>query len=110
MELTVKSDLPFWEIPEYGHVGETRWARLLQNLGKARQLAVTLSKAVVTVVEGASAILSKWFLLSRLETRTKESNTYASVLVEKPTRGMKVSDAKRKQQHQPTMIISERFE
>ena len=73
-------------------------------------LTFTLPKAVVTVVEGASAILSKWFLLSRLETRTKESNTYASVLVEKPTRGMKVSDAKRKQQHQPTMIISERFE
>jgi hypothetical protein len=51
------------------------------------------------------AILPKWFLPTRLETRTKESNIYASVLVEKPTRVMKVSDAKRKQQHQPTMIL-----
>ena len=40
------------------------------------------------------AILLKWFLPTRLETRTKESNTYASVLVEKPTRVMKVKDAK----------------
>ena len=51
------------------------------------------------------AILPKWFLPTRLETRTKESNIYASVLVEKPTRVMKVSDAKRKRQHQPTMIL-----
>ena len=56
-------------------------------------------------LEGLRAILSKWFLPTRLETRTKESNIYASVLVEKPTRVMKVSDAKRKQQHQPTMIL-----
>ena len=34
----------------------------------------------------------------------------ASVLAEKPTRVMKVTGAKRKQQHRPTMIISERFE
>ena len=44
--------------------------------------------------EEASAILPKWCLLTRLETRTKESNKYASVMVEKPTRVMKVSDAK----------------
>lgn len=37
-------------------------------------------------------ILSKWFLLSRLETRTKESTLYASVRVEKLIRGMKVKD------------------
>ena len=54
---------------------------------------------------GANAILSKWFLPTRLETRTKESNVRASVPAQKPTRVMKVSDAKRKQQHRPTMIL-----
>jgi len=38
-------------------------------------------------------ILPKWFLLSRLETRTKESNLHASVRVEKLIRGMKVKGA-----------------
>jgi hypothetical protein len=51
------------------------------------------------------AILPKWFLPTRLETRTKESNIYASVLVEKLTREMKVIDANRKRQHRPTMIL-----
>jgi hypothetical protein len=51
------------------------------------------------------AILLKWFLPTRLETRTKESNKYASVLVEKPTCVMKVIDANRKGQHRPTMIL-----
>jgi hypothetical protein len=51
------------------------------------------------------AILPKWFLPTRLETRTKESTIYASVLVEKPTRVMKVIDANRKGQHRPTMIL-----
>ena len=45
-------------------------------------------------LEGLCAILSKWFLPTRLETRTKESKTNASVVVEKPTREMKVNDAK----------------
>ena len=39
-------------------------------------------------------ILPKWFLLSRLETRTKESTLYASVRVEKLIRGMKVKGVK----------------
>ena len=30
------------------------------------------------------AILTKWFSLTRLETRTKESNLYASIWVENP--------------------------
>ena len=37
-------------------------------------------------LRGLRAILPKWLLLSRLETRTKESNQYASVRVEKPER------------------------
>ena len=56
------------------------------------------------------AIRSKWSLPTRLETRTKESNVHASMPAEKLTCAMKVSDAKRKQQHRPTMILSERFE
>ena len=36
-------------------------------------------------------ILSKWLLLTRLETRTKESNTYASLREEKPISATKVS-------------------
>ena len=47
-------------------------------------------------------ILPKWFLPSRLETRTKESNLYASVRVEKLIREMKVKGAQRKLQHRPT--------
>ena len=45
-------------------------------------------------LEGLWAILSKWFLPTRLETRTKESKTNASMVVEKPTCEMKVIDAK----------------
>ena len=45
-------------------------------------------------LEGLRAILSKWFLPTRLETRTKESKTNASMVVEKPTCEMKVNDAK----------------
>ena len=51
------------------------------------------------------AILPKRLLPTRLETRTKESTRHASVLAEKLTREMKVTDAKRKQQHRPTMIL-----
>ncbi len=40
------------------------------------------------------AILPKWFLPTRLETRTKESNKYASMLVQKPTCEINVIDAK----------------
>ena len=60
-------------------------------------------------LEGLSAILPKWFLPTRLETRTKESKTNASVVVEKPTREMKVNDAKRAQ-HRPTFVYRRRFE
>merc|ERR1719491_624643 len=45
-------------------------------------------------LEGLRAILSKWFLPTRLVTRTKESKTNASMVVEKPTCEMKVNDAK----------------
>ena len=45
-------------------------------------------------LEGLCAILPKWFLPTRLETRTKESKTNASMVVEKPTCEMKVNDAR----------------
>ena len=35
-------------------------------------------------LDAAFAILTKWFSLTRLETRTKESNIYASIWVENP--------------------------
>ena len=77
----------------------------LQKLLRIRCFGSILGVPVEVRPEDASAILPKWFLPTRLETRTKESNNYASVLVEKPTRVMKVIDAKRKQQHRPTMIL-----
>ena len=55
-------------------------------------------------------ILSKWFSPTRLETRTKESNTYASLRVTETHRrnesDYKVS-ADQKAQHQPSMIFCE---
>ena len=54
-------------------------------------------------LEGLCAILAKWILPTRLETRTKESNTRASLVVEKPTGVMKVIGANF-MQHRPTMI------
>ena len=54
----------------------------------------TLLRPGVGGLEGLCAILSKWFLPTRLETRTKESKTNASMVVEKPTCVMKVIDAK----------------
>ena len=64
---------------------------------------VNLGWLGVAWLEGPCAILSKWFLPTRLETRTKEFKTNASMVVEKPTCEMKVIDAKRKQQHRPTL-------
>ena len=61
--------------------------------GPAR-LRVTPCMLGVIRPEGLSAIMSKWLLPSRLETRTKESKTRASLVVEKPTGVMKVIDAK----------------
>ena len=50
--------------------------------------------------------LPKWLLLTRLETRTKESTPDASVKVEKPKRVPKgMQDVKRKPQHQPILIL-----
>ena len=51
-------------------------------------------------------ILSKWLLLTRLETRTKESIHYASVRLEKLKRKPKgMQDVKRKLQHQRIFIL-----
>ena len=68
-------------------------------------LRVSPDRPVGAWPEELRAILPKRLLPTRLETRTKESTRHASVLAEKPTREMKVRDAKRKQQHQPTMIL-----
>ncbi len=85
---------------------EARWGRAATKASCNRSPSGgSVGLPVEVRPEDASAILPKWFLPTRLETRTKESNLYASVLVEKPTRVMKVSDAKRKQQHRPTMIL-----
>ena len=60
-----------------------------------------------TVLRGLRAILSKWLLLTRLETRTKESTQYASVRVEKPERIRKLSIRcqAEKPQHRPTLTL-----
>ena len=76
----------------------------MPEAGQSGKQSFTLCRLGVKRLEGLSAILSKWFLPTRLETRTKESKTNASMVVEKPTCEMKVNDAKRKQQHRPTMI------
>ena len=57
-------------------------------------------------------ILSKWLQLTRLETRTKESNTYASVRVQKPIRVTKVSIRCESfsWQHRPTLSFCEGLE
>jgi hypothetical protein len=45
---------------------------------------------LVELVFYLSKMLTKWFLSTRLETRTKESNIYASMWVYKPKCEMKV--------------------
>ena len=77
-----------------GQKDETRWSRAVSNAGWSRLLATALFQPGTDRLEGPCAILSKWFLPTRLETRTKESKTNASMVVEKPTCEMKVNDAK----------------
>ena len=103
---TSKAQVCTWGSGWLGLRSEARWGRVASKASQDKvPSGVSLGLLGDMRPEEASAILPKWFLLTRLETRTKESNTYASVLVEKPTRVMKVSDAKRKRQHQPTMIL-----
>ena len=66
----------------------------MPKAGRSRELASASPWRGVERLEGLCAILSKWFLPTRLETRTKESKTNASMVVEKPTCEMKVIDAK----------------
>jgi len=68
--------------------GEARWGRALPETQLVLQGYMGGAWP-----EGLRAILSKWFLPTRLETRTKESKTNASMVVEKPTCEMKVIDA-----------------
>ena len=74
-------------------LAETRWSRLMPEAVREAACSSACWPGVGRL-EGPCAILSKWFLPTRLETRTKESKTNASVVVEKPTREMKVNDAK----------------
>ena len=57
-------------------------ARLVDLDSKAVRL--TKLGTVMDPVIRALAILMKWFSLTRLETRTKESNIYASIWALKP--------------------------
>ena len=103
---TLRAPAGTWGSDYFGLRREARWGRAATKASQTRlPSGGSLGVLVEARPEDASAILPKWFLPTRLETRTKESNIYASVLVEKPTRVMKVKDAKRKQQHQPTMIL-----
>ena len=51
-----------------------------------RYLYLSWIRKLELSMRGLRAILSKWLLPPRLETRTKESIQYASVRVEKPER------------------------
>ena len=106
VERTERAPAGTWGSGCFGLRREARWGRVPAEASLA-WAGSPVSQGLPAGVrpEGLCAILPKWFLPTRLETRTKESNIYASVLVEKPTRVMKVSDAKRKQQHRPTMIL-----
>ena len=59
---------------------------LLPHISRVLENNVLLCLGGVTVVgrHCADAMLTKWFSSTRLETRTKESNIYASIWVENP--------------------------
>ena len=84
---------------------EVEWGGASTKASWTPGLVLSPGVSVGVPPEGLRAILPKRLLPTRLETRTKESTRHASVLAEKPTRVMKVNDAKRKQQHRPTMIL-----
>ena len=55
-----------------------------------------------------SVIVTKWFSLPRLETRTKESNVHASVRVTNPTRNESTIGWTRKGHNLPASILREK--
>ena len=59
--------------------------KMSSNFKNKSKCLLTRSKLKVGL-RNLRMILSKWLLLTRLETRTKESTYYASVRVEKPKR------------------------
>ena len=106
IERTERAPVGTWGSGCFGVRSEPRWGHAATKASyNSLPSGGSVGVSVEVWPEEASAILAKWFLLTRLETRTKESNLHASVLVEKLTRVMKVIDAKRKQQHRPTMIL-----
>ena len=64
-------------------LGEVILGPKVMNLYVCLQGAISIVLAKEEPI-GAFGMLTKWFLTTRLATRTKESNMYASIWVENP--------------------------
>jgi len=57
---------------------------VLSELREYKVLSVQKMNTTLDVLDGGFAMRTKWFSSTRLETRTKESNIYASIWVSNP--------------------------